>query len=295
MNELQTSEFDYSLLNNELAEKIKEKDYILTGLHSKYSKEVGKVLYEAQQEFSDYNNGGMFEEWYISRGFKKRNVYNYIQIYNEVQNLHGEQLEVFEKLPKSLQIETSKKSVDPELKQKVLDGDITTHKEYKQLESKWKQAEKQAEIERKERERLEQENEQLANVEPKVIKEEVIPDSVKKKIIERDKEILEANMKIGEMQSKLDMIKKQQKYENDEEKHEKELKALSYEANKSVLKTKLQIDEFLKEVAVTSYRRGAIASSSQGTKDKLQEGMDDLKNFIKEMEMALHGTIENIQ
>lgn len=173
--------------------------------------------------------------------------------------------------------------------------DEMTTRELQEVKRKLKQTEQQVESERKERERLEQVNEELANVEPKVIKEEVIPDSVKKKIIERDKEILEANMKIGEMQSKLDMIKKQQKYENDEEKHEKELKALSYEANKSVLKTKLQIDEFLKEVAVTSYRRGAIASSSQGTKDKLQEGMDDLKNFIKEMEMALHGTIENIQ
>lgn len=59
-----------------------------------------KVFYEAQQEFSDYNNGGLFEKWYSSLGFKKRNVYNYIQIYNEVQQLHGDQLETFEELPK---------------------------------------------------------------------------------------------------------------------------------------------------------------------------------------------------
>ena len=283
MNEIQTGEFDYSLLSNELAEKIKEKDYILIGLHSKYSKEVGKVLYEAQQDFSDYNNGGLFEKWYTSRGFKKRNVYNYIQIYNEVQNLHGEDLEVFEKLPKSLQIETSKKSADPELKQKVLDGDITTHKQYKdmlkekeQAERRAQQAETQAQAEQKERERLERENEELANREPKV--KEVI-----KEVDNTDHE------KIRFLEEK---IKRMQANDQDVSAKEKEVKLLQLDANKSVLKTKISIDEFLQEVAFTSYRRGAIASSSDGTKNKLREGIDDLKNFIKEMELALDGTIE---
>lgn len=72
-------------------------------------------------------------------GFKKQTVYNYIQIYNEVQNLHGDQLETFEQLPKSLQIELSKPSHNSELKEKVLDGDIKTHKEYKELEHQLKQ------------------------------------------------------------------------------------------------------------------------------------------------------------
>lgn len=70
---------------------------------------------------------------------KSKNVYNYIQIYNEVQNLHGDQLESFEQLPKSLQIEVSKPSHIPELKEKVLDCDIKTHKEYKELERQLKQ------------------------------------------------------------------------------------------------------------------------------------------------------------
>lgn len=74
---------------------------------------------------------------------------------------------------------------------------------------------------------------------------------------------------------------------------EKEIKLLKLDASKSVLSTKIKIDEFLQEVAVTSYRRGAIAASSEGTKNKLREGIDDLKNFIKEMEMALDGTIEH--
>lgn len=60
-----------------------------------------------------------------------------------MQQLHGDQLETFEELPKRLQLEISKPSHIPELKEKVLDGDIKTHKEYKELERKLKQRDEQ--------------------------------------------------------------------------------------------------------------------------------------------------------
>ena len=53
--------------------------------------------------------------------------------------MDGDQLETFEELPKRLQLEVSKPSHIPELKEKVLDGDIKTHKEYKELEKQLKQ------------------------------------------------------------------------------------------------------------------------------------------------------------
>ena len=137
--EYSIEEFQYNSLPQELSDSIIEKENILNGIKHRYAKEVGKVFYDAQQEFSDYNNGGLFEKWYTSIGFKKRNVYNYIQIYNEVQQLHGDQLETFEELPKRLQLEVSKPSHNSELKEKVLDGDVKTHKEYKELEKQLKQ------------------------------------------------------------------------------------------------------------------------------------------------------------
>ncbi|MCM5671460.1 hypothetical protein [Staphylococcus hominis] len=141
--EYSVDEFQYDSLPQKLSESIIEKENILNGIKHRYAKEVGKVFYEAQQEFSDYNNGGLFKKWYSSLGFKQRNVYNYIQIYNEVQQLHGDQLETFEELPKRLQLEVSKPSHIPELKEKVLDGDIKTHKEYKELERQLKQRDEQ--------------------------------------------------------------------------------------------------------------------------------------------------------
>ena len=141
--EYSVDEFQYDSLPQKLSESIIEKENILNGIKHRYAKEVGKVFYEAQQEFSDFNNGGLFEKWYTSIGFKKQNVYNYIQIYNEVQQLDGDQLETFEELPKRLQLEISKPSHIPELKEKVLDGDIKTHKKYKELERQLKQRDEQ--------------------------------------------------------------------------------------------------------------------------------------------------------
>ena len=181
--EYSVDEFQYDSLPQKLSESIIEKENILNGIKHRYAKEVGKVFYEAQQEFSDYNNGGLFKKWYNSLGFKQRNVYNYIQIYNEVQQLHGDQLETFEELPKRLQLEVSKPSHIPELKEKVLDGDIKTHKEYKelerqlkqrddeksQLESQLEQAQRSEEIARKQ---LEDEQ----NKEPEVIEKYMEPE-----------------------------------------------------------------------------------------------------------------------
>src|SRR5699024_5234179 len=174
-----------------------------------------------------------------------------------------------------------------------------TKEKLEQAEKRAKQAESQAEIERKERERLERENEELANVEPERI--EVVPD---------DYDLYKGNYEsavnlqkrykdqMEEMRNKLNSVHdelKQERYkitDDEAEEKEKQVKIMMLDASKSVLQTKLDIDEFMQKVAVTSYRRGAIAASSDSAKKKIREGIDDLKNFISEMEMALDGTIE---
>ncbi|MCG2229385.1 hypothetical protein WL283_05700 [Staphylococcus epidermidis] len=224
-------EFQYDSLPQKLSESIIEKENILNGIKHRYAKEVGKVFYEAQQEFSDYNNGGLFKKWYNSLGFKQRNVYNYIQIYNEVQQLHGDQLETFEELPKRLQLEVSKPSHIPELKEKVLDGDIKTHKEYKELERQLKQrdeqnAQLQSQVEQAQRSeeiaRKKLEDEQ--NREPEVVEKYIEPEDYQQtkdaldqsrhqqKLIEQRNEKLEKDIK--EMEQRRDEVsEKSQKYD----------------------------------------------------------------------------------
>ncbi|MBW3856443.1 hypothetical protein [Staphylococcus haemolyticus] len=224
-------EFKYNELPKELSDFIIEKENILNGIKHRYAKEVGKVFYEAQQEFSDFNNGGLFEKWYTSIGFKKRNVYNYIQIYNEVQQLHGDQLETFEELPKRLQLEISKPSHIPELKEKVLDGDIKTHKEYKELERKLKQrdeqnAQLQSQVEQAQRseEIAKKQLEDAESREPEVIEKYMEPEDYQQtkealaqsrhqqKLIEQRNEKLEKDIKAME-QRRDETNEKSEKYD----------------------------------------------------------------------------------
>lgn len=181
-NELQTSNFDYSLVTEETADFLKSKSFELDGIYSRYSNDVGKILYEAQQELADYNNDGLFSKWVEAKGIKRRNAYNYINIYKfAVQNLHNDQQkEIFSQQPKSLQLEMSKPSANTELNKKVFDGDIKTHKEYKELERKYKQAQSEKEQAKRSEQFAIEQLEREQNKEPKVITEtvekEVVPD-----------------------------------------------------------------------------------------------------------------------
>lgn len=165
-----TSSFDYSLLDVETSDFLYEKENILIGIQSRYSREVGKVFFEAQQKLSNKGNG-TFEKWYSSIGFKKQNVNNYINIYKNVQSLDEPSAEIFDSLPKSLQNEMSKPSSNQELNQKVFDGDITTHKQYKELEKQLKAKDEQLSLQAKM-------IDDLSEQEPQVIEKEVVVEKI---------------------------------------------------------------------------------------------------------------------
>lgn len=168
-----TSSFDYSLLDVETSDFLYEKENILIGIQSRYSREVGKVFFEAQQKLSNKGNG-TFEKWYSSIGFKKQNVNNYINIYKNVQSLDEPSAEIFDSLPKSLQNEMSKPSSNQELNQKVFDGDITTHKQYKELEKQLKAKDEQIATQARMIDNLSEQEPQV--IEKKVVVEKIPAD-----------------------------------------------------------------------------------------------------------------------
>ncbi|HGC9725115.1 TPA: hypothetical protein ACG6LR_002032 [Streptococcus agalactiae] len=142
MQEITTqNDFDYSLVDFETQEFLQERSNIIYGIQSKSAYEIGKQLVKAQEVLAK-NRYGCFEEWYSSLGFRKTKAYEYINHYNFIRS-QSEQLniETFEELPKKLQSEMSKPSANPELNQKVFDGDITTHKQYKELSTTLEEAE----------------------------------------------------------------------------------------------------------------------------------------------------------
>jgi len=76
------------------------------------------------------------------------------------------------------------------------------------------------------------------------------------------------------------------------EKERRKKETLQLKADNDVLSLANNIDDFLKENAVTSYREGAIASSDEMTKETLREGINALKSFASEIERSLNGRIK---
>lgn len=172
--ELTTNDFNYSLVDVKTKEFLEERANIIYGIQSKSAYEIGKQLAKAQEELST-RGYGCFEEWYRSLGFKKTKAYEYINHYNFVCSQNEQtNIEKFENLPKVLQAQVSKPSANPEVNQAVFNGDVTTHKEYKELERRLKLKDQALEVVKGELERVKQ-----TKTTEKVIEKEVIPDDYK--------------------------------------------------------------------------------------------------------------------
>lgn len=154
--ELTTNDFNYSLVDAKTKEFLEERANIIYGIQSKSAYEIGKQLAKAQEELST-RGYGCFEEWYRSLGFKKTKAYEYINHYNFVCSQNEQaNIEKFESLPKVLQAQVSKPSANPEVNQAVFNGDIKTHKEYKELERRLKLKDQALEAVKGELERVKQ-------------------------------------------------------------------------------------------------------------------------------------------
>lgn len=293
-------EFDYSLVDDNTADFLRSCEYEMNGIAEDARVKFGRVLKRVQDKLANHHDG-VFVKWYKSGGMSKHDVYYAINIYEISGNLENSKRDNFLNAPKTLQQEIMKKNAPEELKQKVYDGDITTNKEYQEMKRKLKeteqakqQAEYKAGMERKERERLEAENESLANREPeaKEIIKKVIPNHVNEEI-EQLKRVVKANQKAYQKaEEELESYRLKDSGNFDEEKAEKEIKKLQWEAEKSVYRFINRVDDFMKTIAVFGFMDGEIASSSDTTKKRLKESVDQLKGFTRRMETSLRGRIE---
>ncbi|REI06192.1 hypothetical protein [Staphylococcus felis] len=124
--------FDYSLVDNKTAEFLKEREYTINGIAEDARIKIGRELKKAQDKLANHHEG-VFVKWYESGGLDRNQVYYYINLNQFSTNLENTQKDNFLNAPKSLQKEIMKKNAPEDLKRKVLNGDITTHKKYKQL------------------------------------------------------------------------------------------------------------------------------------------------------------------
>lgn len=149
--DMQTAEqtadvFNYAVLSAEMGDYLKRKEEQLKNEYMNFTANCGRIFAEAQEKLAKNGFGddnGLFRKWIASMGFSKTTVYRMIDIYKFRLSQIGtdEGKTFFDALPKTLQADISAPSAPPELVDKVMSGDITTHKEYIKLKKQLEEAE----------------------------------------------------------------------------------------------------------------------------------------------------------
>lgn len=294
MNEVSTN-FDYSIVDDTTAQFLKLKEQELQSIVLNSSIQLGEKLIEAQEKLASFKTG-TFEKWFTSIGLKKRTVYNYINQAKFVHQMHEyEQIEMFQELPTTLKTEISKPSAKPEAVEMVLSGDIKTTKEYRELEKQLKAKDEQIKLQAQ---MIDDLNEQETEVIEKEVIVEKIPDDYQQlkqstKIVD---EITRENQALKAEQEALKQriadsekaLQEKAKTENDEL-EQAQLKRLKRDADISVHKLIINMNQFVKEQAVTVYDSQAIAGANDETKQKLTDSISRVEKLLEQIKQEIGG------
>ena len=296
MNEVSTN-FDYSIVDDTTAKFLKLKEQELQSIVLNSSIQLGEKLIEAQEKLACLKTG-TFEKWFTSIGLKKRTVYNYINQAKFVHQMHEyEQIEMFQELPTTLKTEISKPSAKPEAVEMVLSGDIKTTKEYRELEKQLKAKDEQIKLQAQ---MIDDLNEQETEVVEKEVIVEKIPDDYQQlkqstKIVD---EITRENQALKAEQEALKQriadsekaLQEKTKIENDEL-EQAQLKRLKRDADISVHKLIINMNQFVKDQAVTVYDSQAIAGANDETKRKLTDSISRVEKLLKQIKQEIGGEV----
>ena len=296
MNEVSTN-FDYSIVDDTTAQFLKLKEQELQSIVLNSSIQLGEKLIEAQEKLASFKTG-TFEKWFTSIGLKKRTVYNYINQAKFVHQMHEyEQIEMFQELPTTLKTEISKPSAKPEAVEMVLSGDIKTTKEYRELEKQLKAKDEQIKLQAQ---MIDDLNEQETEVVEKEVIVEKVPDDYQQlkqstKIVD---EITRENQALKAEQEALKQriadsekaLQEKAKIENDEL-EQAQLKRLKRDADISVHKLIINMNQFVKEQAVTVYDSQAIAGANDETKQKLMDSISRVEKLLKQIKEEIGGEV----
>lgn len=294
MNEVSTN-FDYSIVDDITAQFLKLKEQELQSIVLNSSIQLGEKLIEAQEKLASFKTG-TFEKWFNSIGLKKQTVYNYI---NQAKFVHQmdeyKQIEMFQELPTTLKTEISKPSAKPEAVEMVLSGDIKTTKEYRELEKQLKAKDEQIKLQAQ---MIDDLNEQETEVVEKEVIVEKFPDDYQQlkqstKIVD---EITRENQALKAEQEALKQriadsekaLQEKAKIENDEL-EQAQLKRLKRDADISVHKLIINMNQFVKEQAVTVYDSQAIAGANDETKQKLTDSISRVEKLLEQIKQEIGG------
>ena len=274
---------------------------------------MGKELFQAQERLADHYKG-TFVKWFKSLGLDKDNVYFWINEFKFSRNLENtKQALNFGSASKSLKKDVMKKNAPNEAKQAVLNGDITTHKEYVALEKKLKQreqelsdknaqiADQQAELEDNRKTQLELNN-RLAEAnkqqsEPKVITKTVtkeVPvkpddyDEIKAKIVELKEQSAKDKENIEYYKRELKAAERINKNTNSYDKlQEQELKRKKRQAEINGYNASLKINDWIPELQKLSQED--VDEMGEQAQKNLQKRLELLQRSIDRLSSMLGG------
>ena len=207
------------------------------------------------------------------------------------------QIEMFQELPTTLKTEISKPSAKPEAVEMVLSGDIKTTKEYRELEKQLKAKDEQIKLQAQ---MIDDLNEQETEVIEKEVIVEKVPDDYQQlkqstKIVD---EITRENQALKAEQEALKQriedyekaLQEKAKIENDEL-EQAQLKRLKRDADISVHKLIINMNQFVKEQVVTVYDSQAIAGANDETKQKLTDSISRVEKLLKQIKQEIGGEV----
>ena len=158
--------FNYAVLSAELGDYLRHKEEQLKNEYMSFTANCGRIFAEAQEKLAKHGfgeNNGVFEKWITSMGFSKKTVYRMMDIFKfrscQIDTNEGKAF--FDTLPKTLQYDISAKSAPPELVEQVMNGDITTHKEYIELKKQLEEANEQLEQQKINNQHLSEANDRI--------------------------------------------------------------------------------------------------------------------------------------
>lgn len=193
--------FNYEHLDDSTAEFLRIKETKMREIVGRAYTDLGRELKEAQDRLSSHNKyKGEFENWLHHIGMNREQANRLIRRFDLVTNCDDEQADLLEDLPVSLTYEIARPSAEStepkrQAKQAVLNGEVKTLKEYRELlaekeaaEAALKQAESQRTLAEQEADILREKLERAEEAEPEVRMEYVeVPTSDPKVIAENER------------------------------------------------------------------------------------------------------------
>ena len=262
-------EFDYSELDKETAEFLKTTAKEIKKDADSLATITGERLFEAQQKLANHRNG-CFQDWCkIEVGISFQTAHNLINRYNFIiKNFDNKNL--LEELPLSLSYQVSKPEAPKELLPAVFNGDIRTHKEYKELEKKLKaESEENDKISLLLKEKSEQLNSKTNTI------KQLLEKNIETKIEYRDDP-----EKTKKFIAKIEYLNEQINIEREKLKEMESLKSEIKEAREITAK-KEEYEKVYKQIENLKKQMSKVMNDSQQL-DEIFKFSNRLSKFIKE-------------